>query len=67
MENTIKIKSLIEFAGVPKGSTGTAVWNKELDDYLITWDNEKRYFGTKHRNLQDGFDKYEFKKYLEII
>lgn len=63
----IKIRSLVEFAGVPKGSTGIAEWDEELNHYLITWDSEKRWFGTKYKALQDGFDKGEFEKYLEKI
>lgn len=63
----IKIRSLVDFAGVPKGSTGIADWDEEQNHYLITWDSIKRWFGVKYKPLQDGFNKKEFEKYLEKI
>lgn len=63
----MKIKTLVEFSGVPKGTTGIA----ERDDNLwkITWDNIQviRGMPLKKRELQDWFDQQEFDKYLEVV
>ena len=63
----MKIKSLIEFSGVPKGSTGIA--EKDDDLWKITWDDIRVFYGIPFikRQLVDWFDEYEFKKYLEPI
>jgi len=58
----LKVKTRVDFSGVPKGTTGTAV--KETDDsglYKITW-NQGR-----HREIEDWFNQREFDQYLEII
>lgn len=63
----MKVKSLVEFSGIPKGTTGKA----EKDDKLwkITWDGIKKFRGTPFtkKPIEDWFDEMEFKKYLEIL
>jgi len=66
----MKIKSTIEFSGVPKGTTGEAIRDGDL--WKITWHNIERMgtlpsgrFGKKL--LEDWFDQYEFKKYLVVV
>ncbi len=63
----MKIKSLVDFSAVPKGSTGIAERDGRL--WKITWDQISviRGIPLKKRLLQDWFDEQEFKKYLEII
>ena len=63
----MKIKTLIEFSKVPKGTTGNAERDEDL--WKITWDGIDRYGGMpfKKRPLQDWFNQSEFDKYLEII
>ena len=63
----MKIKSLIEFSGVPKGSTGKA--EKDGSEWKITWNGIESLRGIpfEKRPLEDWFDEYEFKKYLEVI
>ena len=63
----MRVKSLVEFASVPKGSVGTVVKDGKL--WKITWDNVKKFRGSpfKKRKLEDWFDEYEFKTYLEVI
>jgi len=63
----MKIKSLIDFAGIPKGSTGDAVRDEKL--WKITWDKFGTFRGIpfKKKPLEDWFDEYEFKKYLVVI
>ena len=68
----MKIKSLVEFSGVPKGTTGTAERDPEYENnWKIEWDGietnglvEGRF--TK-KPLADWFDQYEFDKYLVIV
>ena len=70
----MKIKTLVEFSGVPKDSTGECVedlnanWsNKKV--WKVTW-NLPDYNGRgRHRSkpLIDWFDEFEFKKYLVIL
>lgn len=63
----MKVKTLIEFSGVPKGTVGTI----EKDDKLwkVSWDGIERFGVTKSgkfgkKNLEDWFDDGERKKYL---
>ncbi len=60
----MKIKSLIEFSRVPKGTTGMA--ERDGDLWKITWDNLETFRGMpfKKRPLQDWFDQGEFDQYL---
>lgn len=62
-----KVRSLHEFAGVPKGTTG----NMEQDGKLfkITWDGIRSFRGTPYvsRPVEDWFNDSEVKKYLVII
>lgn len=58
----MKIRALIEFSGVPKGTTGEA--ERDGDLWKIIWDLPLRLFGAKWKPLTDWFDEYEFKKYL---
>lgn len=66
----LKIRSLREFAGVPKGTTGIA----EIDPtsnglYKITWDKLETMRGIpfKNRPLEDWFNQSDFNDYLEKI
>lgn len=63
----MKVRSLVEFSSVPKGSTGIAIKDGEL--WKVTWDNVKKLRGKpfKKKRLEDWFDEYEFTKYLEVI
>lgn len=63
----MKIKSIIEFSGVPKGTSGIATRDGAL--WKITWDDVEVMKGLpfKKRKLEDWFDDYEFKKYLVVI
>jgi len=62
----MKVKSLVEFSGVPIGSVGTI--EKDGDLWKVSWDNIMRFgltngkFGKKH--LEDWFNKQAKKKYL---
>lgn len=58
MNREIRIKSLIDFSGIPKGTTGIAFPDGE--EYEVTWD-------LPDRKIKDWFDKYEFNKYLVVI
>jgi len=60
----MKVKTLVEFSGVPKNTTGTCEvdWS-EKKVWKVTWDLER----TKPFKLIDWFDEYEFKKYLVKI
>jgi hypothetical protein len=55
-----KIRTKVEFSGVPKGTTGTS----EVDgkEFKITWDLPNR-----AKPLVDWFSKDEFEQFLEII
>ncbi len=66
----MKIKSLVEFSGVPKGTTGTAERDPEYENnWKITWDGITRMGGIPFRKkaLEDWFDDEEFEKYLIVI
>jgi hypothetical protein len=58
----MKVKTLVEFSGVPKNTTGICEedW-REKKVWKVTWDLERT------KPLIDWFDEYEFKKYLEIL
>jgi hypothetical protein len=57
-----KVKSLVDFCNVPKGTTGTID-----EDYgtgiMVRWDLDNGYW----KPLRDGFDKESELHYLEII
>ncbi len=55
----MKVKTVVEFSGVPKGTTG----NAERDDieWKVTWDLKRT------KPLIDWFDEAEFKKYLKVL
>lgn len=62
----MKVKTLVEFSGVPKGTIG--VYVELIADFIIkkkvwdvTWDLPRS------KPLVDQFDELEFKKYLEVI
>lgn len=59
----VRIRSLINFSGVPKGTYGTAVYDDEYKEWAVTWDSHA--FGDKP--LTDYFDPWEFNQYLERI
>jgi len=70
----MKIKTLVEFSGVPKGTTGIAEIEKDRPFskekmWKITWDGISNYRGIpfKKRLLEDWFSDDEFKQYLEKI
>ena len=52
----MKIRTLVEFSGVPKDTTGIA--EPDGDSWKITWDLPRT------KPLVDWFDEFEFKKYL---
>jgi hypothetical protein len=58
-----KVRSLVEFADVPKGTTGTID-----EDYgkgvMVAWELDK---WPKDRPLRDGFDKKDELVFLEVI
>lgn len=62
----MKVKTLVEFSGVPKNTTGECVLDIEADwsdvkVWKVTWDLERT------KPLVDWFDEMEFKKYLQEI
>ncbi len=62
----MKVKTLVEFSGVPKGTTAKCVkvekpsWNKK-QSYKVTWDLPRS------KPLIDWFDKDEFDEYLVVV
>ena len=60
----LKIETLTEWSGVPKGTFGQAEWEKFDNLYRITWDLE-RYKNSRFK-LRDWFTKKEFNKYLKV-
>jgi len=67
----MKIKTLIEFSGVPKGTTGIAEIEKDRHFtkeklWKITWDLPPKLFGMKRKPLCDWFNESEFKQYLIV-
>jgi hypothetical protein len=65
-----RIRTRVEFSGVPKGTTGRVVVAdamREGFDVAIEWELPSRPFGTQRRRLRDWFDKFEFEKHLEEI
>jgi len=68
----MKIKSLVDFSGVPKGTTGTAERDPTYENnWKITWDDIETHGLVEGRftkkPLADWFDDEEFKKYLVVI
>jgi hypothetical protein len=63
----MRIKSKVDFSGVPKGTIGFA--EKDGDLWLITWDNITSVRGLpfEKRALYDWFNEWEFKQYLEVL
>ena len=61
----MKIETLVEFSGVPKGTRGQAEKDEEL--WKITWDLPNFRNKITKKPIQDWFDEYEFKKYLVTI
>ncbi len=68
----MKVKSLVEFSGVPKGTTATC--EKEIEPnwtdkpmWKVTWNLPLKLFGTKRKPLQDWFDDEEKAKYLVVV
>lgn len=62
----MKVRTIVEFSGVPKNTTGECIEDVEADwtdkkVWKVTW-NLKR-----TKPLIDWFDEFEFKKYLEIL
>jgi len=63
-----KIKSLVDFSRVPKGTIGTI--ERDGDLWKVTWDNLPHVFRGmpfKKRPLQDWFSQQEFDQYLVKI
>jgi len=54
----MKVKSKVEFSGVPQGTTGIAE-KDENDLYKVTWDL------VRTKPLVDWFNEFEMGKYLE--
>jgi len=55
----MKIKTIVEFSGVPKDTTGEA--ERDGDQWKITWDLDRT------KPLVDWFNESEFKQYLEVF
>ena len=57
-----RVRSLTEFAGVPKGTSGTVVdvyeFNSDSFDVVVEWDLPRR------ENLQDRFAKGPYNEFL---
>lgn len=63
-----KIRTLIEFSGVPKGTTGVVLEpNDRLVSLPIQWDLPERSYGVYPKPLVDWFTKDEYEKFLEEI
>lgn len=62
----MKVKTLVEWAGVPKGTTATCVkvekpsWVKKKS-YKVTWDLDRK------KPLVDWFDQEDFENWLVVI
>ncbi len=62
----MKVRSLVEFSGVPKGTSAQCVrekkpvWTKKKI-WRVTWDLDRK------KPLIDWFDEMEFKEYLVVI
>ena len=67
----MKIKTLIEFAGVPKGTTGEAevdheaTWSKEKV-YKVLWDLPNFINVITGKPIYDWFNQKEFDDFLEV-
>lgn len=55
----MEIKTLVEFSGIPKGTTGQAERDGKI--WKITWNLEQR-----TKPLCDWFNQEEFDKYLVV-
>lgn len=63
-----RIRTKIQFAGVPKSTTGRVLQpNDELVSLPIQWDLPGRLFGTHKKPLVDWFSKRDYESYLEEI
>lgn len=62
------IRSLGEFPGVPKGTTGHVVDLEEMGRagfaVVVEWDVPRRQFGTKQEPIRDWFTKDEYERFL---
>ena len=64
----MKIKTLVEFSGVPKGTTGIAERDPDYENnWKVEWDLPLQLYGTKRKPLTDWFDEREFKKFLKVL
>lgn len=62
----MKIKTTVEFSGVPKGTTGEAIWDKT--SWKIVWDLKYDGLGIPRlKPLTDWFSKEEFEKFLVVV
>ncbi|MCP6727298.1 MAG: hypothetical protein KJI69_04680 [Patescibacteria group bacterium] len=60
----MKVISLVEFSGVPKGTTGICEYDTPANregSKKVTWDLDRS------KPLVDWFTDWEFKKYLEVL
>ena len=62
----MKVKTIVEFSGVPKNTTGICNEDHDADwsdkkVWKVTWDLERK------KPLIDWFDEVEFKKYLKVL
>jgi hypothetical protein len=58
----LKIRTKVNFAGVPKGTTGIAEPDEDVKGiWKITWEQGR------HREIEDFFNQREFDQYLEKI
>ena len=63
----MKIRTLVPFSKVPKGTTGTI--ERDGDLWKVTWDGIEVFRGIpfKKRPLEDWFSQQEYDQYLEKI
>jgi len=64
----LKVKTLVEFSGVPKGTTGICEYDTPANrkshfegSKKVTWDLDRS------KPLVDWFTEWEFKKYLKVL
>lgn len=58
-----RVRTLVEFSGVPKGTTGI-VTRYDEGAVAIAWDLPHRLFGTRTMPLVDWFDRAAYDRYL---
>ena len=64
----MKIRTKVEFAGVPAGTQGLADLEPDGRLYKVTWDltSPERHI-SREKPLVDWFTQQEFNRYLEVV